>query len=35
MTPALVVAMACVALGIYLVNRQPDPAARRAAPDAG
>jgi drug/metabolite transporter (DMT)-like permease len=29
-TPLLAVAMACVALGIYLVNRQPQPAARRA-----
>jgi drug/metabolite transporter (DMT)-like permease len=32
-TPALVLAMACVALGIYLVNRQPSeaPAGRREA----
>jgi drug/metabolite transporter (DMT)-like permease len=30
-TPALVVAMACVALGIYLVNRPPGAAAERRA----
>ncbi len=38
-TPALVLAMACVALGIYLVNRPPSAAAgsggRRAASRAG
>ena len=34
-TPALVLAMACVALGIYLVNRQPGPGAGRTAPGAG
>jgi drug/metabolite transporter (DMT)-like permease len=34
-TPALVLAMAGVALGIYLVNRQPDGPARRAGAGAG
>jgi drug/metabolite transporter (DMT)-like permease len=34
-TPALILAMTCVALGIYLVNRQPDVAGtQRAAPGA-
>ena len=28
-TPALVLAMACVAVGIYLVNREPDAGAAR------
>jgi drug/metabolite transporter (DMT)-like permease len=30
-TPPLVVAMGCVALGIHLVNRQPGPAGGRRA----
>jgi drug/metabolite transporter (DMT)-like permease len=34
-TPALVLAMACVALGIYLVNREPDVAAERLPARAG
>jgi drug/metabolite transporter (DMT)-like permease len=34
-TPPLVVAMACVALGIHLVNRQPGPAGERRAGAGG